>query len=227
MHAAVLVYCLLQDYEVQVCELSSVGVFRHVRDVLLEAAEGSTGHPVQMDFARVDAMLCIAEEALAQVALALQDDISDTVDADIGQLSELLPLLATIIVPFAQSKLPPLLDRATACCRHLIDIQHRTTRGMASIHELPVEGMFYLLEALVAMVCWKNVSTQDAALVCTLQRRVLAILTWAVGTGVKAEVRADVAAGVEQLLRDRLITDASVAADARGLLSAAIAPGLD
>lgn len=67
----------------------------------------------------------------------------------------------------------------------------------------------------------------DAALTRLLQRRLIAVLAWAVTVGgISAEARADVAAGVEQLLRERVLgDDSTVASEARGLIAAAVGHG--
>lgn len=241
VHACMLSCCLLWGCDVKVAELARVGVLDAVYVVLTQAAEAG---PAQLDLALVDAALCTAEEALSQARVPPSGGAAEAgvhpLVRDLGQLSRALPPLAALCAPLAHAKLAPLLDRATTCCQHMVDIARlhgsQVRRGPGI--ELSARGLASLLEALAAVARWRvsgpdsnsaspSNQGQDAVLARTLQRRLLAVLAWAVTVGgASAEVRADLAAGVEQLLRDRVLgEDATVVSDARGVIAAAVGRG--
>jgi len=223
VHAAILAHCLLRAHDASVHDLEGAGVLGAVHDVLVAAAEAAVGCPAQMNFALLDAALCVQEEALAQVSTSLvpPGGIDGDIGAELGPLACALPLLAVLCAPLAHAKLAPLLDRATVCCQYLADIARGQDRRRLAI-EMPAEGIASLLEALAAVARWKHA---DHAMSCALQRRLLSVLGWATA-GQSALARAELAAGVEQLLRDRLLLDdCAVTADARGLIAVAVGRG--
>eukprot|EP00927_Polykrikos_kofoidii_P079150 TRINITY_DN7594_c0_g2_i1.p1 TRINITY_DN7594_c0_g2~~TRINITY_DN7594_c0_g2_i1.p1 ORF type:complete len:1431 (-),score=274.40 TRINITY_DN7594_c0_g2_i1:55-4347(-) len=259
LHTALLVHCLLRERAVRVQDLLEAGVLDAVHSTFGEAV---MGNQEQMDFAMVDASLCVAEEVFVQTALALQQQLQHQVMpysqmqhhvmqqqqqqqlvllSELGPLSHALPLLAALCAPLAHAKLGPLLERAVACCQNLADIaqlaKHFTT-------ELSPRAAASLLEALAALARWRHTAGYNGMQLATtggtstgngtglvspealpLQRRLLAVLAWAVAaTGVvSTEVRADIVNATERLLRDRLLGDDPAAiADARGLIAAAV-----
>jgi len=234
LHAALLVFCLLQGRDVEIRDLQEHGVLRMVHVALREAAEGASGHPVQIDFSLLDAALGVAEEVLAQCVAALRSaptgapgrDLRQLVLSDMGPLVSALPTLAALCPALACARITVLLDRATACCQYLTDVARCFEDRRQVVADFNAKGSLALLEALTAVAQWRQQPhTHDPAAVC-LQRRLLLALRWAVAGSVGAEVRAELASGVEQLLRERLIgDDAAVAADARCLISAAVGRG--
>merc|ERR1712151_2952 len=100
----------------------------------------------------VDIALCIAEEALAQVAESLRDAGRDKKRArlaEIGQLAQALPVFATLCAPLANAMLAPQLDRATSCCKHLADITQVCSQG-ERCESLAPENINGLLDSLSA-----------------------------------------------------------------------------
>lgn len=219
LHSALLIHCLLQGQEVQVCDLERAGVLDAVYGALEEAAE-----PAQLDFAMLDAALGVAEEAYAQ-----QQDKADGPEratlapeallGDLGPLAEALPVLAGLCLPLARAKLAPLLDRAAGCCQRLAGLLGRCSVSPDRMREsagcLPLEGVTAILETLAEV--------DDTLLPRGLQRRLLSVLTWVAVIEPSAEVRAEVAAGVEQLLRDKALgDDPALIGEARSLIAAAV-----
>jgi len=237
VHTALLACCLLRGRHVQIGELERSGIISAVHSALVDAAEAAVGCPAQMDFALVDAALSVAEEAFVATAIAVNtkaNGVGHAVDVqqhvkELGRLARAMPLLAVLCSPLAHAKLVPLLDRATICCEQLAGIAKGCGQDRRHpIIELPTKGMASLLEALATLARWRHSGSQDPSASHALQRRLLAVLSWAVtsSAGASAEVRAELAAGVEQLLRDRVIgDDPVVVADARGLIAAAVGRG--
>jgi len=240
VHACLLSCCLLWGNEVRVAELAHAGVLDAVYTVLTDASEAAASGATQLDLALVDAALCTAEEALSQARMPPSANEAPRPAAQqLGRLSRALAPLAALCTPLAHAKLGPLLDRATTCCQHLVDITRlHGAQDRDLVIELPAKGAESLLEALAAVAKWRFASPgsrpatpssqgHDAILAQTLQRRLLAVLTWAVTVGgATVELRAELASGVEQLLRERLLSeDAVVASDARGLIAAAVGRG--
>lgn len=239
VHACLLSCCLLWGRDVQVAELAHAGVLDAIYAVLADAAEAAAGCAAQLDLALVDAALCTAEEALSQARVLPNGGGNASAQPstrELGRLSLALPALADLCAPLAHSKLGPLLDRATTCCQHLVDIAR--LHGVAPGVELPAKGLVSLLEALAAVARWRLASPaskptspsnpgQDAVLARTLLRRLLAVLTLGVTMGgATAEMRAELASGVEQLLRDRVLGEnAIVVSDARSFIAAAVGRG--
>mmetsp|Transcript_104045 Transcript_104045/g.184769 ORF Transcript_104045/g.184769 Transcript_104045/m.184769 type:complete len:713 (+) Transcript_104045:2-2140(+) len=233
-HTALLAHCLVQARQVSVFELAEAGILDLIKDVLVNAVEVVKEPPAQLDFAMVDAALNVAEEALAQVASGLRTvgsakpsawDARQSPPPEFGGcLLESLPLLAVLCAPLSRAKLASLLERATGCCHHLADVAACCPQDLRQqLLQLPPKAISALLESLASVARWKSI---DASLSRALQRRLLAVLGEAVAMETSAEVRAEVAAGIERLLRDRgLGEDQSIAAEAHGLVAKAVGRG--
>eukprot|EP00929_Paragymnodinium_shiwhaense_P082596 TRINITY_DN43604_c0_g2_i1.p1 TRINITY_DN43604_c0_g2~~TRINITY_DN43604_c0_g2_i1.p1 ORF type:complete len:1309 (+),score=242.74 TRINITY_DN43604_c0_g2_i1:218-4144(+) len=223
LHAALLVHCLLRSRSVTAGDLRDVGVLETVYDVLNDASQAASVHPPQMDFAMVDAALCVAEEVYLQSAEALRHQPNALADA--GPLAHALPLLAALCAPLAHAKLGPLLDRATKCCEMLGSLLGVVAgRGTA----MTLQAVAAILHALAALGRWQKDSSLlaadagrlDPASPCALQRRLLGVLTSAAAAGASSEARADIAGGLERLFRERLLSDdAAVKTEARNAIA--------
>jgi len=241
LHSALLAHCLLQGREVSVDDLEGAGVLSAVHAALAEAAEGAAGQEApQLDFAMLDAALGVAEEAFAQQQEAAADEGSKhrkqggggpsschhVLLVELGELAHALELLAHLCLALAHAMHAPLLDRCATCCQLLASLAAPASASGA-IPGLSSQGVSVLIEALAVVAQWHHFagsSPSDAAMGPSvprgLQRRVLAVLGWAVAGEASAEVRAVASAGVEQLLQDRAFGDDPEAlADARQLMS--------
>lgn len=231
--SALLAHCLLQRQEVRVRDLQSVGVLSSVHAALVEAAEAAVGHAAQLDFAMLDAALGIAEEAYAQqldASLAEQACAPQLLLAELGELAHALPLLAALCAPLARAKLAALLDRTATCAQQLAGLlgcaaPDRGRRSappgdealLVATQRLSLQGATGLMEALATAARWR----QDTAATRGVLRRLLAVLGWAVKATVDVDVLAEVASGVDRLLRDHALgDDPAVTADAHSLLAA-------
>eukprot|EP00928_Gymnodinium_smaydae_P010772 TRINITY_DN1405_c0_g3_i1.p1 TRINITY_DN1405_c0_g3~~TRINITY_DN1405_c0_g3_i1.p1 ORF type:complete len:1319 (-),score=194.91 TRINITY_DN1405_c0_g3_i1:56-4012(-) len=252
LHTALLAQCLLRGRSVHLHELSDAGVFDSVYSALRDAADVASGHAAQMDFAMVDAALCVAEEALSQVSARLQQPQLQqqplSIISELGPLIQLLPLLATLCVQLAHIGLLPLLDRSAECCQHLANLSRACAAGgRRAVLDASGRDIRLLFEALLAASRWRQASDDDAALarlgapvggaasaaagagasaLGNVQRRLLAVLEWGVSAGVGVDVRAELAAGVERLLRDRMLgDDPHLARDARSFIASVVSRG--
>ncbi|CAE8616019.1 unnamed protein product, partial [Polarella glacialis] len=231
-HTALLAHCLLQARQVSVCDLVEAGVVDAACTVLREAVEVVRDPPAQLDFAMVDAALNVAEEVLAQVSSLLRGSGPPAATADSrqtpppelgGLMVRSLPLLCLLCARLARAKLASLLERSTSCCQHLADVA-RCWQDSVQAADLPARSVAALLESLALVVRWKSI---DPSLARTLQRRILAVLSWAISPEAASEVRVEVAAGIERLLRERgLGDDPTVAAEAHNVIAVAVGRGV-
>eukprot|EP00930_Biecheleria_cincta_P083819 TRINITY_DN73328_c0_g1_i1.p1 TRINITY_DN73328_c0_g1~~TRINITY_DN73328_c0_g1_i1.p1 ORF type:complete len:753 (+),score=167.57 TRINITY_DN73328_c0_g1_i1:313-2259(+) len=232
-HTALLTHCLLQARQVSVRDLAEAGILDSVCKVLTESAEVVKDPAGQLDFAMVDGALNVAEEGLAQLAAAMRSggasskavatwDPRHPAPLELGGcLLQAMPQLAVLCAPLARAKLASLLERATGCCQHVADIARCCTQEQCqALAELPAKSVAALLEALTSVSRWRNI---DPSLARALQRRSIAVLSVAVAFAKNKEVRAEVAASVERLVRERTFgEDGTIVTEARNLISAAI-----
>lgn len=236
LHSALLVQSLLQGHEVRIRDVRDAGVLDAVQATLSEAAEAAVGHLGQMDLALLDSALCIAQEVLLQCKASYQvmggrahgrggrDRQHLDVQAglvDIGPLVRAAPALAVLAAPMAHARLLPLLDRLAACLHHLANLARVWSQEWGKVGVQPsTRGLGSMLEALAVLCRWRP-EGGTASLACNL----LSTLTWALAICSSADVKGELAAGVEKLLRDRLLgEDANVLAEARNLISTAKTP---
>lgn len=233
-HTALLTHCLLQARQVSVKDLAEAGILDAVCKVLAESADVVKDPAGQLDFAMVDGALNVAEEGLAQLATAMRSgggasgkiaaawDPRHPAPPELGGcLAQAMPQLAVLCAPLARAKLTSLLERATSCCQHAADIARCCTQEQCqALAELPAKSVAALLETLTAVSRWRNI---DPSLARALQRRSIAVLSVAVAFEKSKEARAEVAASVERLLRERALgEDGTIVTEARNLISAAM-----
>merc|ERR1740123_1103723 len=144
----------------------------------------------------LDAALGVVEEVCAQQQAAV---IADPIRAqphlllaDLGELAQALPALASICAPLAHAKLASLLDRTATCSQHVAALVARcagasqvpTAVAAATAARLPPQGVAAVLDALAATAGWR----QEPPVPWGLQRRLLAVLSWTVVAKAEAEV---------------------------------------
>lgn len=226
VHAALLVQCLLQGHEVSVSALEDAGVLSAVHALLADAADVHLveGPAAQLDFAMLDAALGVAEEAYAQQELVASGRggraSSSVLLVDLGELAHSHDLLADLCVTLAHAMHAPLLDRAVACFEQLTKLSAPASVA-GVVAGLSSHSVAALLEVLALLAdCREELGAGAAA---GIQRRTLAALGCGLRGDVGGEVRAMLAAGLEQLFEDRVFAgDTALSAAAQSLLVAVL-----